>query len=434
MKLFRKTGAAVLCAAAVLCCGCSGSSGRESVSTVSSSSTGSDTAFTVPPNTSQYDRSNEITYFGSKDIGSITELYSKNSGGTVKIEQAGGKSYIDTLSEMISADNSPDLCDKVDNTFPYLISKNLYEDLTNYIDTTSPQWLDYTDVIERYSVKGGRYFYPTTVTVMPEFLIYVKTKYIQCGNLPDPEKQWMKNEWTWSEFEQGAVGILDSEFGTEEVLISGSRVFENFLAASGTPLFSLNGNRLANGLSTNNAKRVYDLLSSYELNYADISDATGEIDGAVFLSGDESTLAELRKTDLTVGVVPYPRCETADEYYCKAVAEGFLVPKGAKNIQSAASFINSSRIADASKEQREKKDKELIGLGLLRSDVEWLNDLRSSDMMKPVLVDIDCFDDETNKAVNFMLTYIGEESWGELLAKSSPTVNSALESINAIIE
>ena len=426
----------MLTAAAVLCCGCSNSPSNSASVTSSerTSSTVSEAAFSLPQNVSQPERSNEVTYFGSKDISGISEIYSKQSGGTVKIELAGGSDYINVLSEKISSDDSPDLCDKVDSTFPYLMSKNLYEDLTNYIDTTSPQWLELTDVIERYSFKGGRYFYPTTVRVMPEFLIYVKTKYIQYGNLPDPEKQWLKNEWTWDEFTQGATGILNSEFGRENVLISGGEVFENFLASSGVPLFSYNGSRFVSGLSTKNANRVFDMLTLHEVKYTNTLDANDEIGVAVFLSGDESTLAELRKTDLAVGVVPYPRDENADKYYCKAVAEGFLVPKGAKNIQSAASFINSSRIADASEEQREKNDKKLIELGLLRSDVEWLNSMRGSDMMTPILVDSNCLDDPANRAAYKVLTYRGELSWADVLAENSPAVDLAIESINAVIE
>lgn len=436
MTVLRKLCLVLLCASVLLCCGCSGSSngGVSATSSERSSSTVSEAAFSLPQNVSQPERSNEVTYFGSKDISSITELYSKQSGGTVKIEQAGGSNYIDVLSEKISADDSPDLCDKVDNTFPYLMSMNLYEDLTNYIDTTSPQWLEFTDIIERYSFKGGRYFYPTTVKVMPQFLIYVKTQYIQCGNLPDPEKQWLKNEWTWSEFEQGAAGILGSEFGSADVLVCGSGVFDNFLAASGKPLFLLNDNRFVNGLSTKNAKRVFEFLSAYDVRYTNNLNANDEIESAVFLSGDENTLAELRKTDLMIGVVPYPRDENADKYYCKAVAEGFLVPKGAKNIQSAASFINSSRIADASEEQQEKNDKKLVEIGLLRSDVEWLNSMRGSDMMTPILVDSNCFDNAANEAAYKILTYRGEGSWDEVLAENLPAIGRAIESINAIIE
>lgn len=436
MTVFRKIGAALLSAAVILCCGCTDNS-RDRTGAVSSeknSSTASEVAFTVPDGSLQGVDSGEITYFGSKNIDSVSALYTKQSGGTVLIERVGVSNYTDALSEKISADNSPDLCDKIDNTFPYLMSMNLYEDLTNYIDTTSPQWLEYTDIVERYSFKGARYFYPTTVTVMPEFLIYVKTKYIQNGNLPDPEKQWAKNEWTWGEFVQGAEGILGSSFGGEEIMISGSEIFNNFFATTGAPIFLQEGNRFYNNLESGNAYWVYDFLMPYELKYTDVTDAESGMTGAVFLSGDERTLAELRRTDLAIGVVPYPRCEFVDEYYCKAVAEGFLVPKGAKNIQSAASFINHSRIADASEEQQEMYDKNLVEIGLLRSDVEWLRDLRSSDMMTPVLIDINCFDQAANAAANSLMTYRGDYAWDVLLAEYAPTVDSAIESINAVIE
>ena len=434
MKLYKRLGVATLCAMAIMLGGCADSPSNSGVNiNTDYTSSSFDAAFTFPDTSSQNEQSNNIIYFGNKDIGDISELYSRTSGGSVNVELCGEPNYTEVLSAKISSDNSPDLCDKVENTFPYLMSMNLYEDLTNYIDTTSPQWLDYTDVIERYSFKGGRFFYPTTVKIMPEFLIYVKTEYILCGNLPDPEKQWLRDEWTWNDFRNGAVGILNSGLG-DEFLVSGNGVFDNFLATSGDPLFTLNGNRFVNNLESDSAYRLYDFLMQNESKYDSVTNATDEMEYAVFLSGDENTIAELRKTDLTIGVVPYPRYELADEYYCKAVAEGFLVPKGAKNIQAAASFINSSRISDASEEQQEKYDKELIKRGLLRSDVEWLRSLRSSKNMTPILVDVNCFDKAANDAANSLLTYRGTEAWADVLALYSPAVNSAIDNINAVIE
>lgn len=435
MNVIRKAVAAVLAAAVLLCCGCD--NGSDSAFSVLSSSkaqsTVSEVAFTVPKASSSPEQSSDITYFGSKDISEISELYAKNSGGTVAIERA-GSGYMDVLSEKISADASPDLCDKVDNTYPYLISMNLYEDLTNYIDTTSPQWTDMTDVIERYSFKGGRYFYPTTVKVMPQFLIYVKSTYIQCGNIPDPEMLWRNNEWTWKSFSYGANSIILSAASSADTLISGGNVFDNLLASSGVPIFSQSGGRFVNGLASENAGRVYDLLSPYKLNHSSAVSAEKDIQNAVFISGDENTLAKLRGTNLSVGVVPYPRDESADKYYCKAVTDGFLVPKGAKNIQSAASFINCSRIADASAEHREKINKKFTQSGLLRSDVEWLESLRGSAKMTPLLVDENCFDSAVNVDVRSLLTYDGGGSWNDALSEYSASIDNALESVNAVIE
>lgn len=436
MNKLRKAAAAVIAAGAVLFCGCDNGS-PSAASAVNSSiahSSSAEPAFTVP-NTNSFpsnDRSNDITYFGSRDISEISELYAKNNGGTITIETSGGD-YINKLSEKVSADASPDLCDKVDSTYPYQISMNLYEDLTDYIDTSSPQWTDMTDVIEHYSFKGGRYFYPTSVKIMPRFLIYVKSTYIQCGNIPDPEMLWRNDDWTWKSFGEGASGVISSEASSADTLISGSGVFIDFLASSGIPLFSQSSGRFVNGLASENAGRVYELLSSYKINHSSTISAEKEIQSSVFVSGDEKTLAKLRKTNLTVGIVPYPRDENADKYYCKATAEGFLVPKGAKNIQSAASFINCSRIVDASVEHREKENKNLIQSGLLRSDVEWLESLRGSGKMTPLLVDEDCFDSSVNADIRSLLVYDGD-SWDEALSEYSVTIDGVLESINAVIE
>lgn len=432
--MLRKAAAAVLLATATLCCGCQNGSGGVSSDADSSKpqSVFSDAAFTVPEPVSTPEQSDVITYFGSKDISEFAELYKKTTGGTIVIETPTGN-YTDLLSQKISSDASPDLCDKVDNTYPYLISQNLYEDLTNYIDTTAPQWADMTDSIEHYSFKGARYFYPTSVKVMPQFLIYVKSTYIQCGNLPDPEKLWLNNEWTWDTFRHGAAGIIDSPASTANVLVSGGDIFSNFLSSTGVPLFSQVGSRFANGLTTDEAADVNGLLSSYKMNYTAGINAADKIGDSVFISGDERTLAELRKTNLTVGAVPYPRYVGSDKYYCKAATEGFLVPKGAKNIQNAAIFINCSRIVNSSDEHREKVNSELTKIGLLRSDVEWLERLRNSTKMTPIPVDETCFDSEVNINIKRLLTYDGN-SWSDALAEYLPPIDGAIEKINDVIE
>lgn len=435
MNIKRKSGAAILAAAMVLCCGCGNSNNTTNKNKSNSDktqSTASGVAFTVPQSTSQPNTSNEITYFGSQDISAAAELFEKNTGCTVKTEKS-GSNYVDALSEKISADNSPDLCDKVDNSFPYLISLNYYEDLTNYIDTTSPQWTGLTDVIDGYSFKGGRYFYPTTIKVMPQFLIYIKTTYVQCQS-PDPEKLWLKDEWTWDTFKRGANDVIGSITNSAGDLICGDNIFDNFLATTGEQIFPRKGNVFSNGLSSNKAERVSELLSERKIINSSISDANSEIQNVVFISGDEKTLAKLRQTDLAVGIVPFPRDDNSDKYYCKAVSEGFLVPKGAKNIKNAASFINCSRIVSVSEEQREKDEKTLIDSGLLRSDAEWLETLRSSDKMTPILIDSNCFDDKANAAVRKMLSFTDNGTWEDVSKECSSEIDRAVENINKVNE
>lgn len=433
MRSSRRIFAAVLFGTALLLCGCRSSSDGYSEPVVErTQSSAPEAPFSLTQSDPAISQTADITYFGNRDISAAAELYTANSGGAVKIESAGAD-YLNKLSERINADNSPDLCDKTDNSYPYLMSVNLYEDLTNYIDITSPQWVGISDIIEQYSFRGGRYFYPTAVKIMPQLLLYDKSVFIQCGNVPDPEKLWLKGEWTWETFRQGAESIIASPESTASLLVSGEKVFDNFLAAAGTPLFPRTGSRFVNGFTSDSAARVNELLSAYEVSYSRVSDVEAEISRAVFISGDEQTLAKLRGTGLAVGAVPYPRDESSDEYCCKAVTEGFLVPKGAKNIPGAASFINYSRVAAISSEQQQKEKKSLIESGLLRSDTEWLETLRGSDS-KPVIVGAECFDSATNAAVGAIIGSVGKDAWEAAVAENSPVIDKALEKINAAAE
>ena len=433
MRYSRRISAALLFGAAVLLCGCQSSSGGYSEPVIERiQSSAADAPFSLTQSAPTASQTADIIYFGNSDISAAAELYTANSGGTVKVERA-GTDYLSELSERINSDNSPDLCDKTDNSYPYLMSVNLYEDLTNYIDITSPQWVGVSDIIEQYSFRGGRYFYPTAVKVMPQLLLYDKSVFIQCGNVPDPEKLWLKGEWTWETFRQGAQRIMESPESTAALLVSGENIFDNFLAAAGTPLFPRTGSRFVNGFSSDSAARVNELLSAYEVSYSRVLDVEYEMSHAVFLSGDEQTLAKLRDTGIAVGAVPYPRDESTGGYFCKAVTEGFLVPKGAKNIPGAASFINYSRVAAISSEQQQKEKKSLIESGLLRSDTEWLETLRGS-LSDPVIVGGECFDGDTNAAVRTILDNIGNNMWEETVAENSPAIDKALEKINAAAE
>ena len=433
MKKIKKILSSVLVCAAALFCGCSGGTAESSdSSSYDVSTTESGAAFTVPPEVSEPAGGTAITYFGTKDISAFVAEYEKTTGGSVIVERPKGD-YLTELQEKISSDASPDLCDKVENTYPYLMSNNLYEDLTNYIDISAPQWEDMTDAVEHYSFKGERFFYPTTLKIMPQFLIYVKGTYIQGGNLPDPEKLWINGEWTWDSFQSGAQGVIESPSVPAGTLIAGEDIFSNFLASTGTALFSQVGSRFADGFSSDASADVNALLSDYEIEYTISGNAADAMGETVFISGDESTLAELRKANLAVGAVPYPRGNDTDKYYCKASADGFLVPKGAKNIQSAASFINCSRIVCNSEEYREKENTALIKSGLLRSDTEWLERLRGNSEITPVIVDENCFDSEVNVSVQRLLTYRGD-SWKDALSENLPKIDGALETINAVIE
>lgn len=377
----------------------------------------------------------ELKYLGSTDLtGSpayklYLKGYAQNTGDNViEWEYVSSRALASRLSERISADLSPDLCDKIDNSIPYLTNKNLYEDLTEYIDITAPQWEAYAEYITRSG--KARYFYPTTITVSPYVLLYRKSAFPRYGT-EDPLTLWNGGEWTF--------GTLEQSLGGNKA-VGGTALAENLLAASGTLLFSVDPNgRVTSNLhsesffgaaafiaANSTAKRSYYLTSGIE------SLQSGEF---VYLSITADELDRVRRDypEIDFGIVPFPRSDDADTHYYYASAEGYLVPKRAKNIKAAASFINCSRIAAQNNDPLSERTH------LLESDVKTLMSLRSAELSQLVFDTNRCLDDSTSSAVGSIFSEIytkgsDTQSFEEFIKSVEAPILKSISEINQPIE
>lgn len=440
VDIIRKTTAAALGCAFLLCCGCSSgqpvinnsSAGITSYSDESSAAS----AFEIPDTLTKLGYP-DLVYLGSKEIGSspALEAYARNfnadPASVITVERVSDGAYEERLSELINSDMSPDLTDKRENSFPLMMSRNMYEDLTPYMDTSAPQWEEYGSYIDHYMFKSCHYFYPTSVTVSPQFLLYDKMKFVQY-NIPDPEKLWEKGEWNWENFEDCAVRFR--EISDLAIDISGVDIADNVFATMGGSLIVRGADgKLLNSFNSDRFVELENFFGHFSCNQQNENVSALKNSLAVFMSADENVIGELRRAEFNVGIVPYPDCTSAGEYFSKAVSEGYMVPKGAKNITGAASFINCTRIVDAGDEGRKYRSKQLRRTGLLRSDTEWIELIRSSGLT-PVLVDGQCLDDEANAAMAELLAAIDNVYFGSYELKSDiGAVDRELERINTMI-
>ena len=78
------------------------------------------------------------------------------------------------LTAAISSGESPDLVDYADNTFPLLMSKNMYTPLDEYMDLSAPQWAGLEGYINNYRWNKNNYYYPWDYNVSLYFLVYSK--------------------------------------------------------------------------------------------------------------------------------------------------------------------------------------------------------------------------------------------------------------------
>lgn len=441
MKNIRKILAAALGCAMLLGCGCSNNSSAINNSSAEITSyfdeSSAASAFEIPDNVNK-SASPYLTYLGCREIESSPALetyagsVNSDAASLITIERVSEEAYENRLSELINSDLSPDLTDKRENTFPLLMSRNMYEDLTSYMDVSAPQWDSFRTYIYHYAFKGCNYFYPTSVTVSPQFLVYDKMTFVQY-NIPDPEKLWEKGEWTWESFGECTEQFCASLDSVNDIY--GADIAENVFATMGGSIIlrSANG-KLSTGYTGEQFTELENFFGHFSCNQENRNISAIMDSFSVFMSADESIIGKLRRSEMNIGIVPYPKCSQTGKYIVKAVSDGFLVPKGAKNITGAASFINSSRIADAGEDGQKFRDREMKQMGLLRSDAEWIEFIRGSDNMIPLLIDGQCLDSEANTAMNELLTALDNMYYGNYSIQSDlGVIDRDLERINAVI-
>lgn len=366
-----------------------------------------------------------LTYLGRRDLKSsdTLKLYKKtfaadySENDLLTREYCSENRLADALSEKISSDRSPDLTDKLPYSFPYLMSKNYYEDLTQYMDRSAPQWADFSPYIEYYSYNGNHFFYPETVTAAPYFLVYCKDRFSIIG-IEDPETLFFEDKWTRTTFVDSAKQFRSVMGG---VGIYGRFITDGFIAASGESVFSkTESGQFVCGLNSPKITEVFSFLTNelQQINPAGTFSGYDKlINGqAAFLLIDDKGYEELLELDSgkTYGVVPIPANDNSGVYYTTASCEGFLVPKGAKNVKGAACFINCGRITA---EQNE-------------SDEGVLGKMRANNLTA-VPAENYCFDSKTNSAVE---AYLGSPFTQEDASQYLLDIENAVHEINALNE
>lgn len=340
--------------------GCSGSENNSSsVLPITLSDTSSDLPF-ENVSTPEEKENPYIDYLGTESLtktdGYILYYanYGQNLRDTLVTQELVSKSRLpERLTERIASDLSPDLCEKPENVY-YLIAKNMFEDLTKYIDTSAPQWQEYSDYLNGHKYNNGNYFYPTMIIRSPDFLAYSSEQSIFTVNGgKTPVELWREGSWNYEALSNiidlGSKISVKYDSSAYIDLPSAKKVpIENLLTASGLPLIdtgsdgkyfsNLNTDEFINKISfTGNAvSDTVTMMSSHK--------------PTNFLSINVEQLARIRSSgsggygssSKTTVIVPYPAA--ADGRYM-GITTGYLVPKRAKNIKAAASFINGSRIA-----------------------------------------------------------------------------------------
>lgn len=380
MKKSKKIFSAALCAAMVLGMTACNQGGGSEASTTTSNTLDDDLQNPVSidefvEKTDELENPN-LLYLGfydmrvAGDIKPAVKLFEETYGGKIDYLQCNWGERLDKLQTMITTGQSPDMVDKENLTFPYLMNQNVYRDMTEYFEKymSEPQWTDaYKEVIERCAWKNAHYFYPFAINALPSCLIYDAGLFESLG-LRNPKELYDTNEWDWNSFKQIMSDFMlanpDAIGGVYGVLGS------DFMLTTGMPLIEIDNGKVVNNINNPTIDRAANFLMELRKeNFAVRGEgmwsneseplATGKV---AFLGVGNWKIADFCKQypEQTFEFVPYPRDPLADKYYTNLTAFSYMVPTGAPNPEGAAAFINLLRKCQVDPEIRAVVDKSVM--------------------------------------------------------------------------
>ncbi len=294
-----------------------------------------------------------------------SELY----GGSIEwINSSYGSAYYDMLATMIAAGDSPDFVTYEPLAYPYGVSRNLFEPLDDHINMDSTLWVDMKPYIEAYSYNDKHCYYPHRVSGM--YALNYNRRTVQNAGLPDPYELYRNGEWTWTAWESMMAdfcAVSDDHIG----YYATDTVLPSFVNTTGGAVIALNGGILTNNCSSALTNTAMDFLAHLGKSgfaypaaapYGDwVSPQiwAGASDKILFLmmepewtyiaateeiQNDSGVENDIHDVVSDFAFVPLPRYDNADVYYNTISTFGYMVPKGASNIDGVVEWFNLNRM------------------------------------------------------------------------------------------
>lgn len=482
MEIFKKVTLGVLCASMVLsisACeegGTPSSGGVPSTTTVGITTTTVDDDIENPVDISEIKidfnaiklENPRLTYLGNYDMtkaGDVkpaVKFYEANYAADFELPE--GEKIItyefvsydaiqDSLAAKIQADMSPDLVDKQANTYPHWMSKNLYEDLTPYMDMSLPQWAGLDKYIERYEWNGKHFYYPWSYDVSPEWLIYNRGLFEEIG-VEDPKTLYDEGNWTWDTFINCVNQFVQKTPGTDPIGLYGAYALDNFISSTGTMLIGVGEDGLfQNNIRSTAVERAALFLEENirrpgygMVSYADYSNVAVEpvVQGnAAFQAMGGWVITGYCKTfpEADIFFVPFPRDPQADEYYMRASSFGYLVPKGSKNVEAACCFINCCRLTVTDPELAATTKESIMKNKKYTDEMyDYMMQFKAIENFNAIIDETYCFDTETSTLLQTMLSNVSfdqsaeQTSWTAMREENFGLIQDLLDGYNALIQ
>ncbi len=403
----------------------------------------------------------ELEYLGSYNIttaGDVKPAYKyfqENYDCSIKVTMVGSLQIQERLTALISSDESPDLVDYAQNSFPLLMSKNMYSPLDEYMDLTAPQWEGLEDYINKYRWNGKNYYYPWAYNANPYFLIYNRGIFEQLG-LDDPKELYDDGDWTWDTFKDCVKSFIESDPNGGRTGLYGM-VGTSFIDSTGTPFISIGDDgKLVSNVVNPDVERaamfMQDLkkegLAQFPEGFIDVSEDPIVQGTAAFQSMGEWIITNYSKKmtkdeSLDIFFVPYPRDPNADEYYVGMTTFGYLVPAGSEYTEQACVFINCCRLSNTDEDlAATTKESIMKNKKYTEEQYEFIMEFHKVNDFNCVVDEPYGLDENTSEIISKILNNTvfnadedyGNMTWAQMRDANSEIIQSQIDYYNGLIE
>jgi len=411
-----------------------------------------------------------------KGIDQINIFESQQYNGKIEwISASSGSAYYEKLAMLIAADDSPDLMTYEPLAFPYGVSRNMFEPLDSYIDIDDALWDDMRDIIDSYEYNDKHYYIPHRITT--KYALNYDRRTIADAGLTDPYALYIAGDWTWDTWREMMVEFCNQD-DTNIGFYATSNMLEGFINTTGTGIIDVNSDGfIENNLMSADVARAVEYLSemgrsgllypeshphgdwvspqmwatcSDKILFLGMEPEWSYIAATETIQNPSGTENDIHDVVSDFAFVPFPRDPDADAYYISSNTFGYMIPKGANNIDGAVEFIYLNRLyeTDANIQAQERADhvspaKVTYKAGRYEGQQKWRitwdptcydlwKDMIDANKFDMVFEDMYGFSDELSTPVTDALyaSTFGIESWTQQSVKIEPLVEAMIAEYN----
>ena len=277
-------------------------------------------------------------------------IFEDKYGASIEYMPTSNAARFDDLAAAISGGTPPDIFIYEWRTFPYDISKGMYQPVDSLIDWSDPMWADVKDTADKFVWKGEHYIAPLGYAFSDTQVLMYNTRLVEEEGFEDPYELYQKGEWDWDTFQNMMKEFVEN--GTDRYGIGGWWA-NAFVYTAGETMVTYDGTSFKNNMNSAKIERAQLVLEDIFKN--DLIKRGWIPPQESFVSNDllfysmgtwAYNDASKSMPDDTIQIVPFPKDPESDKYYVSNKVNAYMWVKGSENGDVVKAWFDCNRLVN----------------------------------------------------------------------------------------